>query len=163
MAPKSRRDPPLGIGLGRGLVPPVIDDEDDRNFWHTVILKVRTGTIFGRLSIKFWAIWGGEVYRRVVNAAANSGPSKDPERLRLMSCGRPRFVRWIYPRCCEDVQVSTIELPSLDACHLSARESKRRRRVEHLPPIVDQYPPSGEGSAIREVTKTFLRRNSGYF
>lgn len=52
MAPKSRRDPRLR-GLGRGLVPPVIDDDDVRNFWHTKILKARTGTVFGRLSIKF--------------------------------------------------------------------------------------------------------------
>lgn len=93
MVPESRRAPRLGRGLGRGLVLPLRDGEDDRNLWHTVILKVRSGIVFGRLSIKFWAIWGEEVYKRVVSVVANIGPSKDPERVRLMSCGRPQFVR----------------------------------------------------------------------
>lgn len=91
------------------------------------------------------------------------GPSKDPERVRLISCGVLQFVRWTHPRCCEDVQVSTVELPSLDARRLSARESERQCRVERLHPILGQYLPLGEGSATREAAKTFLRRNSGYF
>lgn len=92
MVPEPRRAPRLGRGLGRGLVPPAIEDEDERNFWHTVILNVRTGIVFGRLSIKFWTIWGEEVYKRVVSVAANIGPSKDPVRERLMSCEKHQFV-----------------------------------------------------------------------
>ena len=120
MGAESRRDPRLRRGLGRGLVPPVTDDEDDRNFWHTVILNVTTWIVFGRLSIKFWAIFGEEVYRRVVSVAANMGPSKNPESVRLMSCGRPQFVRQTHSRCCEDVQVSIVEWPYHDARHLPA-------------------------------------------
>jgi len=82
MVSESSRRPRLGRGLGRGLAPSATDGADDKNFWHTAILKVRTGTVFGRLSIKSWMICGEEVCRRVVSVVANMGPSKDSERPR---------------------------------------------------------------------------------